>query len=87
MNEQKHSPLPFAECGRNVIAADHAVVCSMNCPAMWARDQEFIIRACNSHEEFLEACIEALYWLDVDSPGAEAAAKKLDAAIAKAEGK
>jgi hypothetical protein len=37
--------------------------------------------------ELLEACIEALYWLDVSSRGEEECAKKLHAAIVKAEGK
>ena len=47
----------------------------------------FIVRACNSHRELLEASIQASYWMNCESRGEEDCVKQLDAAIARAEGK
>ena len=57
---KKHSPTPWTQCGMNVIGADHTVVCTVNRPpgdnrADAFRDQEFIVRAVNCHEELLAA--------------------------------
>lgn len=50
----------------------------------------FIVRACNAHDDLLEACKEAAEWLESGANGdawALAPAKTLRAAIARAEGR
>ena len=96
----EHTPEPWTtEC--NVpgetpvrITTTH-VLASTICWAASPEDAEFIVRACNSHEDLLEACKEAIRQSDESLaedggfrlPEAQRIYDMVTAAVAKAEGK
>ncbi len=73
--KQAHTPTPWKANGRTVSSSDSSI-----CRNCLPNDAIFIVRACNSHEELLEACKYA----HMAGP-TKGVIKALEQAIAKAE--
>ena len=95
MSETKHTPGPWKVYGDYIVpASSKPNKYGMQSGEYIAQHYDTIgcgTKKANAHliaaaPELLEACIEALYWLDVSSRGEEECAKKLQAAIDRAEG-
>lgn len=93
MSEAKHTPLPWkvengAGRGAWIMGADEgwsALVCGNNDETAIA-NKAFILRACNSHYELLEAC-RLLIGADGEGMLFSERVNKARLAIAKAEGR
>lgn len=87
---QTHTPTPFKQ-GYNdnqVIWADYKRVATLECSNKdWKANAKFIVKACNSHYELLEACKEALImYKDIQPKGGwQHVEDALENAIQKAE--
>ena len=85
--KQNHTPTPWELGERGILNSTRDVYIAQT--AFESPDAEFIVRACNSHYELLEACKRALPLLRIGNKNNMFAfcADQLEQAIAKAEGK
>jgi hypothetical protein len=100
-NQTKHTATPWkaekrnVECQRTILSAAGGYLAIIGNPWTPYDDETeanaaFIVTACNSHDELLEACKEALKQLSERGHlyhEEQLAITKLEKAIAKAEGK
>ncbi len=83
----------FVACNSGVIAKTYlGVPASKKVEAKWKANADFIVRACNSHDELLEACKKAISTFKNDSHygdkffnGENSTIRYLELAISKAE--
>lgn len=86
---QAHTPTPWQSDNDVIFCNGHFAIAKtikLGIPEKESKaNAAFIVRACNSHEELLEACKSAL--ILIAPTDQKALKRKLEQAIAKAEGK
>lgn len=88
----KHTALPWQILDfpkeSEIQSKDNDIVCKFyHIYSNWPNDIEFIVRACNSHYDLLEALKFAKSVIQSGERWTETCEKMIDARIAKAEGK
>lgn len=87
---EKHTPTPWEARNGSIypVKSDGTAIAQF---VIKQEDADFIVRACNSHEELLEALKQAMpFMVDLGNDGdqqAQIVGSFMDTVIAKAEGK